>query len=169
MFFKIQHDCEILKIRRLGRETRASTKAACELSDTQVAAVEKQKLVYVMNRDASSNLTISSPLEAHKAATIARRGVSKVILERSLGEKRTLEARVLWLSRNSVPRLSAVCERLERASCPDRPCVRPSELGIENGRLCARFRLTPALIFFRCLTWRRWTWASTTRSSRCSS
>lgn len=35
-----------------------------------VAAVEKQKLVYVMNRDASSNLTISSPLEAHKACTI---------------------------------------------------------------------------------------------------
>ena len=35
-----------------------------------VAAVEKQKFVYVMNRDASSSLTISSPLEAHKAQTI---------------------------------------------------------------------------------------------------
>jgi len=35
-----------------------------------IAAVEKQKLVYVMNRDASSRLTISSPLEAHKAQTI---------------------------------------------------------------------------------------------------
>ncbi len=34
------------------------------------AAVEKQKLVYVMNRDASSALTISSPLEAHKGSTI---------------------------------------------------------------------------------------------------
>jgi len=35
-----------------------------------VAAVEKQKLVYIMNRDASSRLTVSSPLEAHKANTI---------------------------------------------------------------------------------------------------
>jgi splicing factor 3B subunit 3 len=36
-----------------------------------IGAVEKQKLVYVMNRDASSRLTISSPLEAHKNNTIA--------------------------------------------------------------------------------------------------
>ncbi len=33
-------------------------------------AVEKQKLVYIMNRDASANLTISSPLEAHKGFAI---------------------------------------------------------------------------------------------------
>lgn len=33
-------------------------------------ALEKQKLVYVMNRDASGKLTISSPLEAHKANNI---------------------------------------------------------------------------------------------------
>jgi splicing factor 3B subunit 3 len=32
-----------------------------------IAGIEKQKLVYVMNRDASSRLTISSPLEAHKS------------------------------------------------------------------------------------------------------
>tara|TARA_B110000208_G_scaffold3620_1_gene4865 strand:- start:2062 stop:5706 length:3645 start_codon:yes stop_codon:yes gene_type:complete len=32
-----------------------------------IASLEKQKLVYVINRDASTNLTISSPLEAHKA------------------------------------------------------------------------------------------------------
>ncbi|KAI6125748.1 CPSF A subunit region-domain-containing protein [Pisolithus croceorrhizus] len=31
-----------------------------------IAAVEKAKLVYILNRDAASNLTISSPLEAHK-------------------------------------------------------------------------------------------------------
>ncbi|KAI0339861.1 hypothetical protein BDW22DRAFT_549697 [Trametopsis cervina] len=31
-----------------------------------VAAVEKAKLVYILNRDAAANLTISSPLEAHK-------------------------------------------------------------------------------------------------------
>jgi splicing factor 3B subunit 3 len=31
-----------------------------------VGAVDKQKLVYIMNRDASNRLTISSPLEAHK-------------------------------------------------------------------------------------------------------
>ncbi|CAH0482135.1 unnamed protein product [Peronospora belbahrii] len=35
-----------------------------------VGATEKQKLVYVMNRDASSRLTISSPLEAHRSNTI---------------------------------------------------------------------------------------------------
>eukprot|EP01039_Chlorochromonas_danica_P013047 gene13047-15046_t len=35
-----------------------------------IASVEKQKLVYVMNRDLSNKLTISSPLEAHKADTI---------------------------------------------------------------------------------------------------
>jgi hypothetical protein len=36
----------------------------------RAAAVEKQKFVYIMNRDANNKLTISSPLEAHKAETI---------------------------------------------------------------------------------------------------
>jgi len=35
-----------------------------------VGAMEKQKLVYVLNRDTSANLTISSPLEAHKNHTL---------------------------------------------------------------------------------------------------
>lgn len=35
-----------------------------------ISAVEKQKLVYILNRDAQARLTISSPLEAHKANTI---------------------------------------------------------------------------------------------------
>ena len=35
-----------------------------------IGAVEKQKLVYVLNRDSAANLTISSPLEAHKAHNI---------------------------------------------------------------------------------------------------
>ena len=35
-----------------------------------IGAVEKQKLVYILNRDASARLTISSPLEAHKSYTI---------------------------------------------------------------------------------------------------
>jgi splicing factor 3B subunit 3 len=35
-----------------------------------ISAVEKSKLVYVLNRDAAANLTISSPLEAHKANAI---------------------------------------------------------------------------------------------------
>ncbi|KAJ3280450.1 Splicing factor 3B subunit 3 [Borealophlyctis nickersoniae] len=35
-----------------------------------IAAVEKQKLVYILNRDAATRLTISSPLEAHKSHTI---------------------------------------------------------------------------------------------------
>ncbi|KAK1311917.1 hypothetical protein QJS10_CPA07g00290 [Acorus calamus] len=35
-----------------------------------IAACEKQKLVYVLNRDTTARLTISSPLEAHKSHTI---------------------------------------------------------------------------------------------------
>ncbi|RKO91294.1 splicing factor 3B subunit 3-like protein [Blyttiomyces helicus] len=35
-----------------------------------IGAVEKQKLVYILNRDAATRLTISSPLEAHKSYTI---------------------------------------------------------------------------------------------------
>jgi splicing factor 3B subunit 3 len=35
-----------------------------------VAAVEKQKFVYIMNRDSTNKLTISSPLDAHKSHTI---------------------------------------------------------------------------------------------------
>lgn len=35
-----------------------------------VGACEKQKLVYVLNRDTAARLTISSPLEAHKSHTI---------------------------------------------------------------------------------------------------
>ena len=32
--------------------------------------MEKQKLVYILNRDSAARLTISSPLEAHKPHTI---------------------------------------------------------------------------------------------------
>ena len=35
-----------------------------------IGAVEKQKLVYILNRDATARLTISSPLEAHKSHTL---------------------------------------------------------------------------------------------------
>lgn len=35
-----------------------------------IAALEKQKFVYVLNRDTAANLTISSPLEAHKSHNI---------------------------------------------------------------------------------------------------
>lgn len=35
-----------------------------------IGAMEKAKLVYILNRDASANLTISSPLEAHKNSAI---------------------------------------------------------------------------------------------------
>jgi splicing factor 3B subunit 3 len=35
-----------------------------------IAGVEKQKFVYVMNRDSANRLTISSPLEAHKSETV---------------------------------------------------------------------------------------------------
>ena len=34
------------------------------------AAVEKQKLVYILNRDSAARLTISSPLEAHKSHSL---------------------------------------------------------------------------------------------------
>jgi len=35
-----------------------------------IGATEKQKLVYILNRDAQARLTISSPLEAHKSNTL---------------------------------------------------------------------------------------------------
>lgn len=35
-----------------------------------IGALEKQKFVYVLNRDSAANLTISSPLEAHKSHNI---------------------------------------------------------------------------------------------------
>jgi splicing factor 3B subunit 3 len=35
-----------------------------------IAAVEKSKLVYILNRDPAANLTISSPLEAHRSSSI---------------------------------------------------------------------------------------------------
>ncbi|XP_053201633.1 splicing factor 3B subunit 3-like isoform X1 [Panonychus citri] len=35
-----------------------------------ISAVEKQKLVYILNRDSQARLTISSPLEAHKSNTL---------------------------------------------------------------------------------------------------
>jgi len=35
-----------------------------------IAALEKSKLVYILNRDAAANLTISSPLEAHRTSSI---------------------------------------------------------------------------------------------------
>ena len=35
-----------------------------------IASVEKNKLVYVLNRNAQAELTISSPLEAHKPSTL---------------------------------------------------------------------------------------------------
>lgn len=35
-----------------------------------IGAIEKQKLVYILNRDAEARLTISSPLEAHKSNTL---------------------------------------------------------------------------------------------------
>jgi splicing factor 3B subunit 3 len=35
-----------------------------------IAATEKSKLVYILNRDAAANLTISSPLEAHRTSSI---------------------------------------------------------------------------------------------------
>ena len=37
---------------------------------TLSGAIEKQKLVYILNRDAQARLTISSPLEAHKSNTL---------------------------------------------------------------------------------------------------
>ncbi len=35
-----------------------------------ISAIEKQKFVYIMNRDSNNKLTISSPLDAHKSHTV---------------------------------------------------------------------------------------------------
>ncbi|KAK9464366.1 CPSF A subunit region-domain-containing protein [Lipomyces arxii] len=37
---------------------------------TMIASVEKNKLVYILNRDSDANITISSPLEAHKPRSL---------------------------------------------------------------------------------------------------
>ncbi|KAK9461840.1 CPSF A subunit region-domain-containing protein [Lipomyces oligophaga] len=37
---------------------------------TLIASIEKNKLVYILNRDSSANITISSPLEAHKPRSL---------------------------------------------------------------------------------------------------
>jgi splicing factor 3B subunit 3 len=51
-------------VRRIvpGDYLAADPKGRCIM----IGAVEKQKFVYILNRDSSNNLTISSPLEAHK-------------------------------------------------------------------------------------------------------
>lgn len=58
-----------------------------------ISAVEKQKFVYILNRDAAARLTISSPLEAHKGGLICYgitgldvgKGETCVQIERSIG------------------------------------------------------------------------------------
>ena len=35
-----------------------------------IASIEKQKYVYILNRDSENKMTISSPLDAHKSHTI---------------------------------------------------------------------------------------------------
>lgn len=56
---------------QLENEVRTSPiKVKAIILQCFLGAVERQKLVYIMNRDASANLTISSPLEAHKAHCI---------------------------------------------------------------------------------------------------
>ncbi|KAE8233729.1 hypothetical protein CF326_g1227 [Tilletia indica] len=49
-----------------GQYLAADTKGRAVM----IAATEKAKLVYILNRDAAANLTISSPLEAHKPNAI---------------------------------------------------------------------------------------------------
>ena len=44
--------------------------SAWKTTPLPAGAVEKQKLVYILNRDAAARLTISSPLEAHKSHTL---------------------------------------------------------------------------------------------------
>ncbi len=57
-----------------------------------IAGVEKAKLVYILNRDAAANLTISSPLEAHKNAAIS--------LDWMLGLKTPCLRRWRWTTRS---------------------------------------------------------------------
>ncbi|CDF33081.1 Putative splicing factor 3B, subunit 3, SF3B3 [Chondrus crispus] len=55
-----------------ARRTVPAEYAVCEPHGraAMLAALEKGKLAYVLNRDPDENLTISSPLEAHKSALI---------------------------------------------------------------------------------------------------
>lgn len=47
-----------------------------------IGALERHKLVYVLNRDAAANLTISSPLEAHKSSHLCFGASTSDLMER---------------------------------------------------------------------------------------
>ncbi|SOV25504.1 splicing factor 3B subunit 3,putative [Plasmodium sp. DRC-Itaito] len=51
-----------------------------------ICAVEKQKFVYILNRDNKENLTISSPLEAHKSHSICH-DVNYESLDKQINEE----------------------------------------------------------------------------------
>lgn len=51
-------------------QCKPTSLSSLALALSHAGALEKQKLVYVMNRDAGGRLTISSPLEAHKSHVI---------------------------------------------------------------------------------------------------
>ena len=56
-----------------------------------IGSIEKQKFVYIFNRDAEANLVMSSPLEAHKGQTLLRcRGGRCWIRESGFCEFRSL-------------------------------------------------------------------------------
>lgn len=59
--------CEVLAATLRPVHCRPADQRTASLS---AGAVEKQKLVYILNRDAAARLTISSPLEAHKSHTL---------------------------------------------------------------------------------------------------
>lgn len=80
-------------------------------------AIEKQKLVYILNRDAAARLTISSPLEAHKANTLVYHVVGvDVGFENPMFAclEMDYEVRRLWW-------LFAVCCALLLLFCPASP------------------------------------------------
>ena len=63
-------DCRVVDVRNYYDQLPRGETRMNSLIDEVLGAVEKQKLVYILNRDNAAKLTISSPLEAHKAHTI---------------------------------------------------------------------------------------------------
>ncbi|XP_061297172.1 splicing factor 3B subunit 3-like isoform X4 [Pezoporus flaviventris] len=82
-----------------------------------ISAIEKQKLVYILNRDAAARLTISSPLEAHKANTLVYHVVGvDVGFENPMFACLEMDYEIADLANEDTPQLYVACGRGPRSS-----------------------------------------------------
>lgn len=129
-----------------------------------IGAVEKKKLVYVINRDASARLTILSPLEAHKAHNIV---FDMVGVDVGFDNPIFACLEMNYTDADQDPTGEAAAEtpkvraatRAQRRRClaACRPCA--SSLLLSRGCVAVVWHTVRRL---RCSPSTSWTWASTT-------